>query len=108
MRRSSQAFITPAADEVAQHLGSLVRQARLARRWTIADLAERARAGTATIKRIEAGSSAVSLGTWLSAFECLGLLPLLKNLRDPVATALLDETRIQRARRKAPSDDLDF
>jgi transcriptional regulator with XRE-family HTH domain len=108
MKRKAQTFTTPAADEVARHLGDLIRQARLARRWTMADLAERARLGTATITRIEKGASSASLSAWLSALECLGLLPLLKNLQDPVAEALLNETRIQRARRRAPSEDLDF
>ena len=108
MKRQAKTFTTPAADEVAHHLGSLVRQARLARHWTMADLAERARVGTATITRIEGGATSASLSAWLSAFECLGLLPLLKNLQDPVAAALLNETRAKRARRKAVPDDLDF
>jgi transcriptional regulator with XRE-family HTH domain len=108
MKRAAENFTTPAADEAARHLGALVRQARLARQWTIAELAERARIGTATLKRIEKGACSASLSVWLSVFERLGLLPLLKNLQDPAAAALLDETRIKRARRKRTATDLDF
>lgn len=108
MKRTANNFITPAADTVARHLGSLVRQGRLARQWTLAELAERARIGTATLKRIEKGAGSVSLGVWLSVFELLGLLPLLKNLQDPAAAALLDATRTRRARRKHTATDLDF
>ncbi len=107
MKRQTKAFTTPAADAVALHLGSLIRQARLARRWTLAELAERAAIGTATLKRIEKGAGSVSLGVWLAVFERLGLLPLLTQLQDPAAQALLDETRVQRARRKSVTD-LDF
>lgn len=90
----------------AQRLAGLVRDARLARRWTQVELAERARVGVATIKRIESGSPAPSLGSWLAAFDGLGLLPLLGSLKDPAAAALLRETQRQRARRTA--QDLDF
>lgn len=108
MKRRSSNFTTPPAEEAARHLGALIRQGRLARQWTLAELAERARVGTATLKRIEKGAPSVSLGVWLSAFECLGMLPLLNRLDDPAAAALLNETRAQRARRKPVAADLDF
>lgn len=108
MKRQATTFITPPVEDVARHLGALLRQARLARQWTIAELAERARVGVATLKRMERGAASVSLGAWLSVFEPLGLLPLLKNLEDPNSAALLDETRTRRARRKRVAADLDF
>ncbi|HTY51452.1 MAG TPA: helix-turn-helix domain-containing protein [Steroidobacteraceae bacterium] len=108
MKRQAEPFTTPIAQEVARHLGALVRQGRLARRWTVAELAERARVGTATLKRIEKGAPSVSLGVWLSVFERLGLLPLLKELEDPAAAALLNETRAKRVRHKSAPADLDF
>lgn len=106
MKRRTLNFTTPAAEEASRHLGALVRQARLARRWTIEELAERARIGTATLKRIEKGAPSATLGAWLSAFERLGLLPLLTALEDPASEALLNETRTKRARRARA--DLDF
>ncbi len=108
MKRQTTHFTTPAADAAARHLGALVKQGRLARQWTVAELAERARIGTATLKRIEKGAGSASLAVWLSVFERLGLLPLLTNLQDPAAAALLNETRMKRARRKPAPTDLDF
>jgi transcriptional regulator with XRE-family HTH domain len=108
MKRPTKAFTTPPAADAARHLGALVRQGRLARNWTIAELSERASVGTATLKRLEKGAPSVSLGVWLAVFERLGLLPLLMQLHDPAAAALLDDTRAKRARRKPASTDLDF
>ncbi|MBS0574990.1 MAG: helix-turn-helix domain-containing protein [Proteobacteria bacterium] len=107
MRRKESDFATPPSKVVAVHLGELVRQARLARCWTQQALAERARIGLATLKRLEGGAVEVSLGIWLAVFDCLGLLPLLATLRDPASAALLDLTKAKRARR-GRGDDLDF
>lgn len=107
MQRKESDFATPAAQSTAAHLGKLVRQARLARMWTQQALAERARLSLATLKRLEGGAVEVSLGGWLSVFECLGLLPLLRELRDPASAAVLDATRMQRARPRQ-REDLDF
>lgn len=108
MRRQEVAFATPPVDKAGRHLGALVRQARLARRWTLAELAERARVSPATLKRIEAGSLSASLGAWLAVLERVGLLPRLQAIDDPASRALLDETRAKRARRRAAVADLDF
>jgi hypothetical protein len=64
--------------------------------------------GTATLKRVEKGSTSVSLGVWLALFERLGLLPAVTALQDPVAAALLDATRRQRGGRRSVPTDLDF
>jgi transcriptional regulator with XRE-family HTH domain len=85
-----------------------VKQARLARGWTLAELAERSRVSLATTKRIEKGTSSASLASWLLLFDRLGLLPKLKTLEDPASEALLNQTRAQRARRRPVKQDLDF
>jgi len=108
MQRSESDFASPGTFKVGQHLGGLVRQARLARNWTRQELAERSRVSLATVARIEKGSLSASLGAWLSVLELLGLLPLLSGLRDPSSEALLDATRAKRARRKQSNKDLDF
>lgn len=105
---SASSSTTPLVDATARHLGTLLRQRRLARGWTLDELAERARVGTATLKRMEKGTPTVAMGVWLSVFERLGLISLLKELSDPTAAALLDETRVKRARRKTAVTDLDF
>jgi transcriptional regulator with XRE-family HTH domain len=107
MRRKETDFATPASLNTAAHLGALVRQARLARSWTQQGLAERARIGLATLKRLEGGAVEVSLGGWLAVFESLGLLSLLGALRDPASAALLDDTRAKRVR-TGQRHDLDF
>ena len=108
MKRPEKSFASAPAKVAARHLGKLIRQARLARRWTLAELAERARVSTATLKRMEKGGSSTSLGVWLSVFERLGLLPRLLELSDPASEALLNETRARRARRRQADSDLDF
>lgn len=108
MKRQELEFASPPVETAGHHLGALVRQARLARQWTLAELAERARVSLATLKRIESGSVSTSLGAWLAVLERVGLLSRLAELRDPASEALLNETRAKRARRKSASSDLDF
>jgi transcriptional regulator with XRE-family HTH domain len=107
MRRKEVDFAPPAVVKTASHLGSLVRQARLARSWTQQGLAERARISLATLKRMEGGAVEISLGGWLAVFESLGLLPLFSGLRDPASAALLDTSKTQRVRPRQRGD-LDF
>ena len=85
-----------------------MRQARVARKWTLAELAERARVSSATLKRIEGGALSTSLGAWLAVLERTGLMSRLAELRDPISEALLNETRAKRPRRKPAESDLDF
>jgi transcriptional regulator with XRE-family HTH domain len=108
MNTSTRPTLSDSSIEAARHLGALVRQARLARGWTLAELAERSRVSLATTKRIERGASSASLASWLLVFERLGLLPKLQSLEDPASEALLNQTRAQRARRKSAKPDLDF
>jgi len=60
-----------------KELGLLIRGARLNRRWTQKDLAERAGTSVPTIQRLEQGSPAISLAT--ASMVCwlldLGLFP---------------------------------
>ena len=109
MRRKEADFATPAAQQTARHLATLIRQARLVRNWSQAELAERSRASLATIKRIERGALETSLGAWMAALELVGVLPRLNELRDPASEALLNDTRAKRPRRaRLAADDLDF
>ena len=107
MRRKTSDFATLAAQQTAKHLGDMVRSARLARGWSQESLAERARVSPATMNRLEKGGVNIALGTWLAAFERLGLLSKLDQLRDPVSEAILEQTKTKRPIRNKPSD-LDF
>lgn len=100
-------FATPAASRAANHLGRLVREARLARRMPQAELAVRAKTSKLTIIRIERGAVETALGTWLRVLEQLGLLGQVMALNDPIARALVEQGPRRRARRPAKVD-LDF
>jgi transcriptional regulator with XRE-family HTH domain len=102
--RTESDFATPAVARQAQLLGERVRQARIARRWTQADLAERARISAPTMLRIEQGNVAVSLGAWLGVFERLGLLETLMPALAHAPTAPRKRVR----RREVHDETLDF
>jgi transcriptional regulator with XRE-family HTH domain len=55
----------------AELLGAEVRQARLERRWSVRELAERAGVSTGTLQKVEHGDPSVSLGT---AFDVAALV----------------------------------
>ncbi|QNH14745.1 Helix-turn-helix domain protein [Xanthomonas sp. SI] len=107
MRRNEAEFATTAAVNTAKHLAMLVKQARMARGWSQAGLAERARISAPTMNRIEKGSLGASLGAWLAVLERVGLLHKLNQLDDPASKAIMDSTKAKRPIRMS-SQDLDF
>ncbi len=107
MRRLETAYATSASQQTAQHLATLVKNARIARGWSQLNLAERARISPATMSRIEQGNLGASLGTWLAVFERLGLLAKFAQLSDPASEAILDSTRAKRPLR-SNTPDMDF
>lgn len=107
MRRNIADYATLAAQNTAKQWGQMVRTARMARGWSQESLAERARVSPATMNRLEQGGVNIALGTWLAAFERLGLLSKLDQIRDPVSEAVLEGTKTKRPIRTKPAD-LDF
>ena len=63
----------PTVHEAAELLGAEIRQARIARRWTVRELAERAGISPATLQKVERGSPSVSLGTAFDAATLVGV-----------------------------------
>jgi transcriptional regulator with XRE-family HTH domain len=61
----------PTVHEAAGLLGDQIRNARIARRWTARELAERAGISPATLQKVERGNPSVSLGT---AFDLANLV----------------------------------
>jgi len=108
MRRSEKHFATPATAALAKEVGAALRAARVARRRTLDDAAERARVSRRTLHRIESGDVAVAFGSWLAVIDSLGLLQLLsplgKRASDAIGEALRAE-RMPKRPRKAPSED---
>ncbi len=107
MRASIESMATPEVRRTAEHLGQLVRTARLARKMTQVELAVRSKTSPATVMRIEKGSVEAGLGNVLLLMEQLGLLKQLNTLTDPVSEALIEQQRRKRARRSRAAD-MDF
>lgn len=108
MRPKSTNFASKGVRQASLHLGTLIRDARRARRMTQAELAVRAGTSHPTLIRIEAGSPATAIGTVLSVMEQVGLLKLLAEIRDPATEALLRQHAPRRGRGTASARDLDF
>ena len=82
----------PSQDRLLRALGARLRQARLRRRFTVVQVAERAAVSRPTINKVEQGDATVTLGTYLRVLTVLGLegdLDLLAAA-DPVGRRLQD------------------
>ena len=94
-----------------RQLGNDIRDARRRRSLTAAVVAERAFTSRPTLKRIEAGDHAVSMGIYAAVLHALGMLEGLAKLASPeqdaVGLALSAEKLPQRVRmrRSRKSDD---
>ena len=64
---------SPVAKEAARLLGERIRLTRLERRWTLAELAERAGASVVTLRKVERGDLTVGLGVAFEAAAVLGV-----------------------------------
>jgi transcriptional regulator with XRE-family HTH domain len=63
----------PIVYEAAELLGAEITQARIVRRWTVRELAERAGISPATLQKVERGNPTVSLGTAFDAAALVGV-----------------------------------
>ncbi len=79
MPRTIPRMSRPAA-EAAQLLGAQIAQARRERRWTLAELAERAGVSQPTVRKVERGDPSVSIGI---AFEIATLVGVPLFTPDP-------------------------
>jgi len=64
---------SPTVYDAASLLGAEITQARLARRWTVRELAERAGISPATLQKVERGNPSVALGTAFDAATLVGV-----------------------------------
>ncbi len=64
---------SPIVYDAATLLGTEITQARLARRWTVRELAERAGISPATLQKVERGNPSVALGTAFDAATLVGV-----------------------------------
>jgi transcriptional regulator with XRE-family HTH domain len=70
--------------EAARVLGFEVARARRSRRWTAADLAERAGISVMTLRKVERGDPSVTLGTAFEVATLLGI-PLFGASREELS-----------------------
>ena len=70
--------------QAAQLLGSQIKQARIERRWTVRELAERAGVSTNTLLKVERGDPTVTLGTAFDVATLVGV-PLFYEDRSRLA-----------------------
>ena len=75
-------YLPPSAQSALHKLGSDIRDARRRRRITMALLAERARITTDTLKQIEKGNPATSVGGYVSVLFSLGMIDRLRDIAD--------------------------
>ena len=64
---------SPTVHDAATLLGAEITQARLARRWTVRELAERAGISPATLQKVERGNPSVAVGTVFDAATLVGV-----------------------------------
>lgn len=101
------------AADAAAVLGQQIKAARVVRKWTATELADRIGVDRRTVAAIEAGDSRVSLGNAFNAADIVGvplfgaedradLARLRREGRDRLA---LLPTRVAKPRKKAETDD---
>lgn len=84
--------LLPSTDDLLRQLGDRLRLARLRRRLSAKQVAERAGMAPMTLRSLERGGSGVTIGAYLSVMQVLGVekdLDLLAQA-DPVGRALQD------------------
>ncbi|MDQ1245875.1 MAG: hypothetical protein QG597_242 [Actinomycetota bacterium] len=84
--------LTPLTEEALATLAASIKAARIRRRWTIRDLAERVGVSAPTILKIERGDPGVAIGTVFEAARLVGV-----PLFDPDDAAMLRYGALKRA-----------
>lgn len=99
-------FPTAASRKALHKLGADIRVARLTRDLPMSLLAERAFTSRSTLKRVEEGDPAVSIGIYAAVLNALGLVDGLAQVadisRDTVGQMLAEDALPKRARTRRP------
>ncbi len=101
------------AQRALVELGDNLKVARLKRRFSVQDFADRVGVSARTITRLEKGDDGVSIGTLAMACLVLGEVHRINNLLDPATDdtgLLLERNRLPKrieARRRKRSDQLE-
>jgi transcriptional regulator with XRE-family HTH domain len=87
MSKTARAYSRP-VQHAAALLGSQIRQARVERRWTVRELAERGGISTSTLHKVESGNPTVSLGVAFDLATLVGV-PLFFDDQTRLATEVV-------------------
>jgi transcriptional regulator with XRE-family HTH domain len=98
--------LLPPTDDLLRRFGERLRLARLRRRLTARQVAERAGMALMTLRGVERGGSGVTMGAYLAVMQVLGLEADLEWLakEDVLGRDLQDARLPRRARAAAPSN----
>lgn len=70
---TSRFTTTPLSESALRLLGNRVRAGRIARKWTVEELAKRVGVSHATIRKVESGDPSVRIGTAFDAAALTGV-----------------------------------
>jgi transcriptional regulator with XRE-family HTH domain len=110
----SYALISDAALGSLAGLGSRLKEARLLRNWTQADVADKAGLSESSIRKVEAGSPHITVGAYLALLDVFGLPTAFDRViapgDDTLGEALGRNAMRKRARapREADGDEFDI
>lgn len=97
--------------DLLEAYGERVQSARMRRRWSQAELAERMGVERRTVSRLEKGSPGVGVGAFLAALWVLDLWETARDVAIPSADkvgAFLEKQRTPRRARRHKEKTLDF
>ena len=96
-------ILLPKHDRLLADLGENLRLARLRRRLSAAQVAERAGISRSTLHLMESGSAGIALGKLLQVLAVLGLEgDLVRLAADDVFGRKLEDARLATTRKRAP------
>ena len=98
--KSKKSVLLPKERRILEELGANLKLARLRRRVTTEQLAERANIGRTTLWHVEKGSDHISIGIYLKVLSVLGLADDMKLLAvDDVLGRKLQDAKIKTSKR---------